>query len=538
MEMRQGGQPETVSESCGMGELAAVRALLDHGRLDAAERLCRQQLLSDPDNQASKRILAGIFVQRGGYEAAQTLLEQCLELASECGATRLQYARVLSRRHELPQALEQFELLLDRAPDEPAVLMKKASVLVALCRFEAALEIYRRLLDLNPEDGRVLLACGHALKAVGDFAGAISAYRRAAAVDDLFAGACWSLANLKTYCFDDREVATIRERLNAEDLSVSDRARLNFTLGKINEDRGDYPESFDCYKQGNALQLTLEKYDPKKTRLLTRRLIAGCDHETMSQFSGAGCQAPDPIFIVGLPRSGSTLLEQILASHSQVDSTRELPDILSMARKLGGDSARSGNSHYPEILNRLTDQQLGELGEEYLERVSARRNGAPFFIDKMPNNFLHVGMIAKILPRAKIIDARRHPVAACFSGFKQLFGKGQAFSYSLDSIGRYYRDYVALMDHWDSVLPGSVLLMQYETVVVDTEAQVRRMLDFCDLSFEAACLQFHETRRPVCTASSAQVRQPIYREALDHWRHYDEDLGELKQALDAVSESS
>jgi tetratricopeptide (TPR) repeat protein len=526
-------QPDAVARPSRSGELATARALLRQGRVAAAERWCRQQLLSDPGSHDAMLLLAGICTQRGGYEAAQTLLEQCLVVAPESGATRLQYARVLSRRHQLPRALEQLELLLARTPDKSSVLMSKASVLVKLCRYESALTIYQRLLALNPGDGRAAMAYGHALKAMGQFSQAISAYRRAATVDDLFADTCWSLANLKTYRFDDGEVAAIRERLQAEDLSTADRVRLSFTLGKVYEDRGHYPESFDCYKQGNALQSALATYDPQKTRRQVQRLIASCDRETLWQAPGVGCQAPDPVFIVGLPRSGSTLLEQILASHSQVDGTRELPDILAMARKLGGANAstRPDDSRYPGILSKLTDLQLGELGAEYLERTAAQRSGAPFFIDKMPNNFLHIGLIAKILPRAKIIDARRHPMAACFSGFKQLFAKGQAFSYSLDDIGRYYQDYLELMGHWNAVLPGKVLLMEYEAMVADTEAQVRRMLDYCGLPFEAACLQFHETRRPVCTASSEQVRQPIYPAALDHWQHYDDYLGELKRAL-------
>jgi tetratricopeptide (TPR) repeat protein len=401
--------------------------------------------------------------------------------------------------------------------------------LVKLSRFDSALPIYQRLLELDPANGQAAMAYGHALKAVGESARAITAYRRAGTLDALFADTCWNLANLKTYRFDDRDVTAIYGQLQRDDLPPVDRIRLNFTAGKVHEDRGDYRESFVCYQQGNTAQSALEQYEPKRNHKLVQRLMTSCDSDSMQQTPGAGCSAPDPVFIVGLPRSGSTLLEQMLASHSQVDGSRELPDMMAMARKLG--AGRNGDSQYPGILSRLTRQQLCELGEEYLERTRAHRAGAPFFIDKMPNNFLHIGLIAKILPNAKVIDARRDPMAACFSGFKQLFAKGQAFSYSLDSIGRYYRDYIALMDHWNSVLPGKVLLMEYEAVVTDTEAQVRRMLEYCGLPFEPSCLKFYETRRPICTASSEQVRQPVYHTALEHWRHYDEYLGELKLAL-------
>jgi hypothetical protein len=380
------------------------------------------------------------------------------------------------------------------------------------------------------------LAYGHALKTVGDQDKAIAAYRQATELQPGFGDAWWSLANLKTFRFTDEDLAVMRREMLAKNNTLEDRYHLCFALGKGLELRKEYEDSFKFYDLGNRTKVELERYSADENHADVQRLMTTCTREVVTAPADGGCQAPDPIFIVGLPRSGSTLLEQILASHSQVDGTKELPDIMGMARRLGGKRKKTDAPRYPAILEELTNAQCQELGEEYLQRTRIQRGSAPYFIDKMPNNFFHVGFISRILPNAKIIDARRHPMATCFSGFTQLFAKGQPFTYGLDNIGRYYRDYVALMDHWDQVLPGKVHLALYEEVVANTENQVRALLAHCALPFEQACLQFYETQRPVRTASSEQVRQPIYSSGLDHWRNYEPYLAPLKDALGPVLE--
>ncbi|MCH8058677.1 MAG: sulfotransferase, partial [Proteobacteria bacterium] len=365
---------------------------------------------------------------------------------------------------------------------------------------------------------------------------AIAAYRQAISLQPSFGDAYWSLANLKTFRFDADDIEAMRKEIDKNTCKREDYFHLCFALGKALEDRRQYDESFHCYRLGNNLKKKLEGYNADKTEERTRRMRGICSYEFLSASSGKGDPAPDPIFIVGLPRSGSTLLEQILASHSQVDGTKELVYIPAIVRRLGGKVKKSKISRYPDILAEMNPSRLRELGQEYMDRSRIQRADAPFFIDKMPNNFMHIGLIHLILPNAKIIDARRHPMAACFSSYTQLFARGQSFTYGLSNIGRYYRNYVDMMDHWDLVLPGKVLRVHYERVVSDIETQVRRMLDHCGLEFEEGCLQFHQTQRAVRTASSEQVRQPIYTAALEHWRNYETHLNELKSVLGPVLE--
>ncbi|NCF17497.1 MAG: tetratricopeptide repeat protein [Haliea sp.] len=504
------------------------------GRLGQAEQLCREILMDQPTDVNTIRLLAEIGVKVGVYDDAQKLLERCLELAPDFDLARLNYANVLSQRNKLAEALAQANLMLEREPDKQALLGLKAQVLQKMSEFEQALPIYNRLLtEFTPQPG-IALAYGHALKTIGDQETAIAAYRQAAELRPGFGDAWWSLANLKTFRFEDDDIAAMRREMLAQNNSLEDRYHLSFALGKALELREEFEDSFKFYDLGNRAKVRLEGYSADENHNEVQRTIHTCTSDVVTAPSGGGCPAPDPIFIVGLPRSGSTLLEQILASHSQVDGTKELPDLLGIARRLGGKRRKSETSLYPAILADLSDEQFRELGEEYLQRTRIQRGDAPFFIDKMPNNFFHVGLISRMLPNATIIDARRHPMAACFSGFTQLFARGQSFTYGLENIGRYYRDYVALMDHWDKVLPGKVHLALYEEVVNDTENQVRRLLAHCGLPFEHACLEFYQTQRPVRTASSEQVRQPIYSSGLEHWRHYEVFLDPLKDALGPV----
>ena len=397
--------------------------------------------------------------------------------------------------------------------------------------FEPALKIYEDILSKKPEQGKLQLSYGHTLKTVGRIDDAIKAYRTCIEVNSNIGEPYWSLANLKTFHFGDEDLENMLKQVIPEGGDPDDQGHLAFAIGKAYEDRKDFDKSFEFYQRGNAIRRLHHRYDPKINIYDTVRQVKFFDHAFFTKRKGQGCQASDPIFIVGLPRAGSTLLEQILASHSQVEGTSELTDIIALTRKVGDKKNIRAVSKYPEILFDMIEEDFKELGESYIETTRVQRSKTPYFIDKMPNNFKHIGLIHSVLPNAKIIDARRHPMGGCFSGFKQLFANGQSFSYSLSDIGLYYRDYIKLMDHWDEVLPGRVHKVQYEEMVSDTENQIRMLLEYCGLEFEEACLRFYETDRAIRTPSSEQVRQPIYTKGVEQWRNYEAHLDPLKEAL-------
>jgi tetratricopeptide (TPR) repeat protein len=379
------------------------------------------------------------------------------------------------------------------------------------------------------------MSYGHALKSAGETRDAIGAYRRALALAPSLGEAWFSLANLKTFRFTAADRAAMSKQAARAELGLEDRFHLHFALGKAHEDEQRFEDAFEHFEKGNALRRSVIRYDWRENRAHVQRSKALFTPEFFAERAGWGCDAPDPIFIVGLPRAGSTLLEQILASHPLVEGTQELPDIVQLARELGGKRSRAGATKYPEVLEDLEPRALQGLGERYLRQTRVqRKTSAPFFIDKLPNNWAHVGFIQLILPNAKIVDARRHPLACCVSGFKQHFARGQHFTYNLEDIGRYYRDYVELMAHFDRVLPGRVHRVIYEQTVDDLEAQVRRLLAYCGLPFDERCLRFHENERAVRTASSEQVRRPIYQEGKDHWRNYAQFLRPLERVLGPV----
>ena len=511
--------------------------LFKAGKIPQAERLCRRFLYENPTNVTAINLLADIAIKLGVLDDAENLLERCLELAPDFHMARLNYTHVLSKREKLQQALAQVDHMLEVEPRKKfTLLITRAAIFVKMGDFERALSCYEYLLSNYPPREKITLSYAHALKTVGQQKKAIAAYRQTIELKPSFGDAYWSLANLKTFRFKDADIEAMRVEIDKSTCTLEDHFHLCFALGKALGDRQQYEESFLYYQRGNNIKKKHERYDAEKNESATRKIKMVCSSDLFLAAKGQGCKAPDPIFIVGLPRSGSTLLEQILASHSQVDGTKELIEILSIVRRLGAKKKKTDLSRYPELLADLNASQLDELGQEYIDRTRIQRGEAPFFIDKMPNNFLHVGFISLVLPNAKIIDARRHPMATCFSGYTQLFASGQRFTYGLSNIGRYYRDYVEVMDHWDEVLPGKVLRVQYEDVVSDTEAQVRRMLDYCELPFEENCLQFHQTERAVRTASSEQVRQPIYSAGLEHWRNYEPHLDRLKECLAGVLE--
>jgi len=514
--------------------LAPAAALCD-GRIAVAEQLLREHLKQFPTDVAAIRMLAEVAGRLRRNADAEHLLQRCLELAPGFAAARQNYALILHRQNKAEAALEQLEILLRREPRSPGLRNLKAAVLGTIGEYGQALELYAGIVAEFPQQPKIWLSYGHALKTAGRQQEGIAAYRRSIALAPGLGEAWWSLANLKTFRFTPADLEVIRAQLAQPELGLEDRFHFEFTLGKALEDAGDYAGSFARYAEANRLRRSVVRYEPDETTTHVRRCKAFFTPEFLAGRTGGGCPAPDPVFIVGLPRAGSTLVEQILASHPAVEGTMELQDLVSLARELGGKVQRSDVSKYPEVLAGMSPNDLRELGERYLARTRIqRKTGAPFFIDKLPNNWAHTGLIHLILPNAKIIDARRHPLSCCFSGFKQHFARGQHFTYSLPEIGRYYRDYVELMAHFDRVLPGRVHRVIYEHMVADTEAEVRRLLAYCGLPFDEACLAFHRNERAVRTASSEQVRQPIYTDSVDQWRHYDAWLDPLRDALGPV----
>ncbi|HVW68206.1 MAG TPA: sulfotransferase [Steroidobacteraceae bacterium] len=515
--------------------LRAAAAALCENRIPQAEALLRAHLKQAPTDVAALRMLAEVAARLRRLEDAQTLLERCLELAPSFAAARHNYAVVLHRRNQDALALQQAELLLGAEPHNPGYRNLKAVVLAKLGDYGQSIELYTQLLAKHPHQPKIWMSYGHTLKTNGREADSIAAYEKSIELLPSLGEAYWSLANLKTVRFTDQQIQAMRTQLARADLADDDRFHLHFALGKALEDAGVYAESFENYSEGNRIRRATLPYSADALTGLVARSRSLLTHEFFAARSGWGNPAPDPIFIVGLPRSGSTLLEQILASHSLVEGTMELPDIQAIVRELRGRTDGPQERSYPELLASLTQSECHDLGTRYLEGTRVqRKTGAPFFVDKMPNNFAHLGLIRLILPNAKIIDARRHPLGCCFSAFKQHFARGQSFSYSLDDLGRYYRDYVALMAHFDAALPGWVHRIFYESVVEATEAEIRRLLEYCGLPFEPQCLRFYENERAVRTASSQQVRQPIYKASLDQWRHFEPWLEPLKTALGPV----
>ncbi|MGH8291429.1 MAG: tetratricopeptide repeat-containing sulfotransferase family protein [Steroidobacteraceae bacterium] len=508
-------------------EVVTATTLLADGEPARAEPLLRAFLIQHGHHVEAMRLLARIGVESDILDDAQVLLEAVLELAPDHHTARLEYADVLIKRHLYLEAEKQAEKLLAVDRTHRGYRTLHAMTQVGLGRHERAIELYRELLEGSSQPEELHLSIAHLLKTQGFTDAAIAEYRVAATIRPGYGDAYWSLSNLKTYPFTDEEIERMVGAESAPSAPVIDRYQLCFALGKAFEDRADYGKSFEYYRRGNALKHEESRYRPELIERNTREQIEVCTATLLARHGGSGARAPDPIFIVGLPRSGSTLVEQILASHSRVEGTHELADVPRLVAELQGR-----DSQYPRILASMSGEDVRRLGERYLSATRRYRSGGrPCFIDKMPNNFRHVGLLHLMLPNAKIIDVRREPMACCFGNFKQLFAHGQVFTYDLNDIARYYRTYLELMRHWDTILPGRVLRVHYEDVVEDLEGNVRRLLEYCGLEFEPACVTFHQTARSVRTASSEQVRQPIYRDALSQWRHYEPWLRPLREAL-------
>lgn len=531
----QAAQAQRIKAGTRDPALMAAAVALVEGRLDAAEQGLRVALATQPDEPAAIRMLAEVAARLGRYAEAETLLRRCVDLAPGFAAARYNLATIVYRQGRSEEALVELDRLLATEPRHPGYANLKAAALARIGEYAAAIQLFEDVLARYPQQPKGWMSYGHALKTVGRADDCVAAYRKAVELEPSLGEAWWSLANLKTYRFDAADLATMAGALDRPDLSDDDRLHLHYALGKAHEDAARYADSFAHYARGAALRRAQMRYDPSEITDHVARAKATLTAELFAARAGQGCPAPDPIFIVGLPRSGSTLIEQILASHSQVEGTMELPDIIAMAKRLSGAESRRDRSAYPEVLATLSPQALAELGQEFLDRTRVqRKTGRPLFIDKMPNNWAHVGLIALMLPNARIIDARRHPLGCCFSGFKQHFARGQGFSYDLADIGRYYADYVELMAHFDSVLPGRVHRVIYEDMVEDPEGRIRALLDYCGLPFEPSCLDFHQNDRAVRTASSEQVRRPIFKDAVEHWQNYESWLDPLKVALGPV----
>lgn len=514
-------------------ELRTVISYLANNKVQDAERLAKHFLRDNKTHPEGMRLLAEVLTRKNILDEAQFLLETLVALQPKMIPARLQLFHVLMRRQRFHSAFDIAASLNKDAPTDTGEIKRAyAAAAFAVGNIEEAKDLYAQLAKSAPADHLIPISQGHIFNAIGERENAVAAFQRCISLKPAHGDSYWSLANTKSYRFDDDEIASMQKIEESDALSTLDRVQICFALGKALEDKNLFDDAFSYYDRGNSLKLPTTHYDPVQLRKRVQAQIDVCTSELFESRQHVGVQNIDPIFIVGLPRAGSTLLEQILASHSQVDGTMELHNVLDLAKRLRGrDADQDGTPRYPAILGDLDNDLFAQFGAQFIDQTRIYRGSGQLFIDKMPNNFFHIGLIKLILPNAKIIDARRHPMACCFSGYKQLFGEGQEFSYGLSQIGEYYKEYVRLMAHWDAVLPGHVLRVNHEDVVADLETQVHRILDYCGLEFESACLEFHKTERTVRTPSAEQVRQPIYTSGLEQWKNFEHYLAPLKEAL-------
>ena len=509
--------------------LKGIASLIANERLQQAEKDLNDHLATHPGDADALSLLARIYVRHGRRRDALPLMARCLEIAPDFAAARFNYARMFIQLNQYRAALEQLDELLRQDPSNPLYRQLKANVLETIGDNAESLSLCEALSAENPGRAESWVSYGHALRAVGSQEKCIAAYRAAIACRPSYGEAWWSLANMKAARLGKPEIAAMEEQLRRGDIAPDDRIQMQFALGKAYEDIADYSRSYESYAKGAAATRLRIEYDPDTLSTGVARNKALFTPEFLKRRADAGCKARDPIFILGRPRSGSTLIEQILSSHSMIEGTAELPYITTLAARLDGREGSSYGVDYLRTLEGMSADQLTALGEEYIEDTRIhRKTGRPFFIDKKPGNFPHTGLIHLILPNAKIIDARRHPVACGLSMFKHYSSRGRI---RLAELGLFYRDYLALMAHFDNVLPGRVHRVIYENMVADPEAEVRKLLDYLGLPFEESCLRFYETKRTVLTPSSEQVRKPISSEAVDHWKNFEPWLGPLIRSL-------
>ncbi|HET7204925.1 MAG TPA: sulfotransferase [Steroidobacteraceae bacterium] len=527
-----------VAVSTGNPQLRKPAAALCEDRLDDAHQLLIEHLDTKPADAQAMRMLAEVHARMGRLEESERMLARCLDIAPDLKAARYNRACVLNNLGRPTEALVELDLLIAADPLSPTYLNLRANALTSIGEYDRAIADFATVLAGHPRNAKIWLAYGHSLRTAGRRDECIAAYRRSIELAPALGEAYWSLANLKTFRFGDDDLAAMRAQLARDDVGFEDRVHFHFALGKALEDRKEYAPSFEQYSAGNAVRRPNLRYDPDDTHRFVERSKSVFTREFFAARAGRGCPDDAPIFVVGMPRSGSTLVEQILSSHSRVEGTMELQDMAQVARSIVDDPKNRPRQLFPEVMQSLDPETLRALGERYLAQTRIhRKTGAPHFVDKMPNNWMHAGLIHLILPNAKIVDTRRYPMSGCFSNFKQLYARGHQFAYSLEDIARYYLDYVDLMAHFDEVLPGRVHRVVYERMVEDTEAEVRRLLDYCGLPFEEPCLRFYETERAVRTPSSEQVRQPIFRDGVEQWKHYEPWLGPLATALGPALET-
>ena len=512
--------------------LLYIDQIMHEGRLGIAEKKCRAFLKENPTHTYAMSILAEIANRLGYFDDAETLLEKAVEFKPNDGELRMKYATILRKKQKFAKTIEQVNILCDQYPDNLNYQAQKASEIMQNGGHEEAIKILDNILQKNPYNFSTFTSKGHAQKTLGQTDQAIKSYQSAYQIKADHGEAYFSLSNLKTYSFSSKELDAMRQHVKRIDLSLRDKTYFHFALAQACESIGEFDEAFLHLEAGNKIKNDQSKYSIEGMNAELQSQIEVCNEEFFTNLGAGGYQTKDPIFILGLPRAGSTLIEQILASHSMVDGTLELPNILSTAQSLRGDDIYGKLGNYPKSMQSLSLEKRESLGKSFIDETRMHRKDAPMFTDKMPNNFRHIALIHLIMPNAKIIDARRYPLDCCFSMFKQLFAQGQEFTYGLAEAASYYNSYVKLMDHWDKVLPGKILRVNNEDVIEDLDGQVRRMLDYLELPFEEQCIAFHETDRSVRTASSEQVRQPINKKGMGRWKPYAKHLRPLIDNLD------
>ena len=512
--------------------VATAAQAFARGQTEEAEKICRQVLREHPNEVDAMRLLASIANKLEQRDDAIVLLERAVELKPKFAGAWADLAETYTESEKFGEALDAVQRVIKLQPNMPFGHMIRGSILGKKDDHEGAINAFKEALEIEPEHIGSNMGLGNTLKTIGRYDEAVKSYKKCIEAQPLFSEAYWSLANLKTYSFDDDEIKNMEKHVQSQDLTPASKAFFHIAIANAKEKQMKYGEAWYHFHTGNELRRTSEIYDSVTTQVTHDALIETFDEEFVNSTKGSGCQSDAPIFILGLPRSGSTLIEQILASHSQVEGTRELPDISLLGRRL--TKSKPPGIKYPDAVKHMTDEEKIEYGESYLETSKRYRTDKPRFIDKMPNNFAHIGFIKTILPNAKIINAKRHPLDSCVSSFKQLFYKGQSWSYDLFEIGEYYLEYERMMDHWHSLYPGEIYDIQYENIVNNQEDESRALIEYCGLDWEDSCLRFYENKRSVNTASSEQVRQPIYKGAMYAWKNYESEIGALKDILEPV----